>query len=64
MDRGLFVVAVILIVLGAAVLYTGEAALMRPVGREHGPVTGTAANIIGWLLIAAGLYFVFESRKK
>lgn len=62
-DEGLVIVGLVLIAIGGYALYTGEVFLSRLTVSEGQSLGGIAALAIGALFIAAGVYFLLQSRK-
>ena len=62
-DKGVFGIALPLIFLGVVVLASGEAGISMGHYVDSNPIQGTAANGVGVLVIAVGIYFIFQSRR-
>ena len=62
-DEGLLLLGLFLIGIGAYALYHGEIFLGRITASEGQGMGGIGALIVGVLIIAAGLYFLFQARK-
>ncbi|TVP76759.1 hypothetical protein [Thioalkalivibrio sp.] len=62
-DGGLVIVGLVLIAIGTYALYTGEIFLSRLTVSEGQSIGGVGALVIAAVFIAAGVYFLFQSRK-
>jgi len=62
-DEGLVIVGLVLIGIGAYAIHSGEIFLSRLTVSEGQSIGGAAAWVIGGIFIAAGVYFLFQSRK-
>mgnify|MGYP001081677532 CR=1 FL=1 len=62
-DEGLVIVGLVLIAIGTYVLYTGEVFISRLTVSEGQSLGGIGALAIGAIFIAAGVYFLIQSRK-
>lgn len=62
-DEGLVIVGLVLIGIGAYAMHSGEIFLSRLTVSEGQSIGGSAALVIGGVFIAAGMYFLFQSRK-
>ncbi len=62
-DEGLVLIGLVLIGIGSYAIYTGEVFLSRLTVSEAQSLGGIGALVIGAVFIAAGIYFLFQSRK-
>ncbi|AGA33845.1 hypothetical protein TVNIR_2189 [Thioalkalivibrio nitratireducens DSM 14787] len=62
-DEGLVIVGLVLIGIGGYALYQGEIFLSRLTVSEGQSMGGIGALVIGALFVAAGIYFLFQSRR-
>ncbi len=62
-DEGLVIVGLVLIGIGTYALYSGEIFLSRLTVSEGQSIGGIGALVIAAIFIAAGVYFLFQSRK-
>ena len=62
-DEGLVIVGLVLIGIGTYALYSGEIFLSRLTVSEGQSIGGVGALVIAAIFIAAGVYFLFQSRK-
>ncbi|TVP86546.1 MAG: hypothetical protein EA347_08970 [Thioalkalivibrio sp.] len=62
-DEGLVIVGLVLIGVGTYALYTGEVFVSRLTVSEGQSLGGIGALAIGGIFIAAGVYFLIQSRK-
>ncbi len=62
-DEGLVIVGLVLIGVGTYALYTGEVFISRLTVSEGQSLGGIGALAIGGIFIAAGVYFLIQSRK-
>jgi len=62
-DEGLVIVGLVLIGIGGYALYTGEVFISRLTVSEGQSLGGVGALAIGAIFIAAGVYFLIQSRK-
>ncbi len=62
-DGGLVIIGLVLIGIGTYALYTGEIFLSRLTVSEGQSMGGVGALVIAAIFIAAGVYFLFQSRK-
>lgn len=61
-DGGLVIVGLVLVGIGTYVLYTGEVFISRLTVSEGQSLGGIGALAIGAIFIAAGVYFLIQSR--
>ncbi|MFO8005796.1 hypothetical protein [Thioalkalivibrio sp.] len=62
-DGGLVIVGLVLIAIGSYAIYTGEIFLSRLTVSEGQSMGGIGALVIAAIFIAAGVYFLFQSRR-
>lgn len=62
-DGGLVIVGLVLVGIGSYAIYTGEIFLSRLTVSEGQSMGGIGALVIAAIFIAAGVYFLFQSRK-
>jgi hypothetical protein len=62
-DGGLVIVGLVLIGIGSYAIYTGEIFLSRLTVSEGQSMGGIGALVIAGIFIAAGVYFLFQSRR-
>jgi hypothetical protein len=62
-DEGLVIVGLVLIGIGSYAIFSGEVFLSRLTVSEDQSIGGIGALLIGAVFIAAGIYFLFQSRK-
>ena len=62
-DGGLVIVGLALMGIGGYAIHSGEVFLSRMTVSESQAIGGPGALIIGALFIAAGVYFLVQSRK-
>lgn len=61
-DEGLVLIGVLLLVAGGYLLFGGELVVHR-VAPQGGGVGGGVAQAFGAVLLAAGAYFLYQSRR-